>query len=202
MYVPEKFQVKDQTTIYQLIENNGFATIVSPSLQSTHVPLILDREQQCLVGHMARINPHWREFKNNPEQHLVIFHGAHGYISPTWYQTSPDVPTWNYAAIHIKGTASLLNAEQTEQSLDDLMKKYEPELLAKRTIVTAEYQEKLSKGIVGFRVNIEYINAQAKLGQHRPVSQQQGVAQALEQSTSADHQALFALMKQLKLGLG
>jgi predicted FMN-binding regulatory protein PaiB len=34
---------------------------------------------------------------------LVAFHGPHGYVSPTWYETAPAVPTWNYGVVHAHG---------------------------------------------------------------------------------------------------
>ena len=54
---------------------------------------------------MARANPQWQVFANHPEV-LAIFHGPHTYITPTWY-ASPDVPTWNYAVVHVKGRVQL-----------------------------------------------------------------------------------------------
>jgi len=94
----------------------------------------------------------------------VIFNGPHGYISPNWYHSKPAVPTWNYASVHIKGRAELLNSEDTAQSLTSLMHKYEPELLVKREVVSKEYQAKLSKGIVGFKISLDVIEAKVKLG--------------------------------------
>jgi transcriptional regulator len=203
MHVEEKWRLTEQEQIFSFIEKYSFATLVSPSLQSSHLPLMLDRSNNCLIGHFARNNPHWRELAEDiVKQHLVIFNGPHGYISPTWYHNKPAVPTWNYAAIHIKGCAEILSADDTTQALDSLMHKYEPELLVKRDVVSADYQKKLSKGIVGFKISIDIIDAKAKLGQHRSTADQQGVAAALRKSSSADHQALVDYMHELKLGIG
>ncbi|MFT5813560.1 MAG: transcriptional regulator [Psychroserpens sp.] len=203
MHVEEKWRLTEQEQIFSFIEKYSFATLVSPSLQSSHLPLMLDRSNNCLIGHFARNNPHWRELAEDiVKQHLVIFNGPHGYISPTWYHNKPAVPTWNYAAIHIKGCAEILSADDATQVIDSLMKKYEPELLVKRDVVSADYQKKLSKGIVGFQISIDIIDAKAKLGQHRSIADQQGVTAALRKSLSADHQALVDYMYELKLGIG
>ena len=203
MHIEEKWRLTEQEQIFSFIEKYSFATLVSPSLQSSHLPLMLDRSNNCLIGHFARNNPHWRELAEDVvKQHLVIFKGPHGYISPTWYHNKPAVPTWNYAAIHIKGCAEILSANDTTQALDSLMDKYEPELLVKRDVVSADYQEKLSKGIVGFKISIDVIDAKAKLGQHRSIADQQGVTAALRKSSSADHRALVDYMHELKLGIG
>tara|TARA_R110000744_G_scaffold309479_1_gene417361 strand:+ start:81 stop:707 length:627 start_codon:yes stop_codon:yes gene_type:complete len=203
MHVEEKWRLTEQAQIFAFIEKNAFATLVSPSLQSSHLPLILDPSKRFLIGHFARSNPHWQELQRDGlQQHLVIFNGPHGYISPTWYQNKPAVPTWNYAAVHIKGCAEMLSAVDTSQALEMLMRKYEPELLVKRDVVSADYQEKLTKGIVGFKISLELIDAKAKLGQHRSIVDQQGVSTALENSSCAEHQALFNYMHELKLGIG
>ncbi len=200
MYVPDKWKITEKKDIYAFIEQHAFATLLSPSLQASHVPLILDRENNQLLGHVAKSNPHWCELSE--QKCLAIFHGAHSYISPTWYREGPNVPTWNYAAVHVKGTMTLLAPTDTLNMLNTLMDKYEPSLIKERTVVTHDYQEKLSKGIVGFAMKIESIEAKAKLGQHRSEVDQQGVTAALQQSTFANDQALLALMQQLRLGLG
>ena len=203
MHVPEKWRLDKQSDIFAFIEKYSFATLVSPSLQSSHLPLMLDSDKQYLIGHFARSNPHWRELvEDTTQQHLVIFNGPHGYISPTWYANKPAVPTWNYAVIHIKGSAEILSAVETTQALDLLMAKYEPTLLDTRDVVTPEYQEKLAHGIVGFKISIDVIDAKAKLGQHRTKEDQQGVTAALSKSSSPEHQALVNYMQALKLGVG
>jgi transcriptional regulator len=39
---------------------------------------------------------------------LVMFHGPHAYVSPSWYADPQSVPTWNYAVVHAHGRAALL----------------------------------------------------------------------------------------------
>lgn len=68
MHVEEKWRLTEQEKIFAFIEKNTFATLVSPSLQSSHLPLILDRANRCLIGHFARSNPHWQEFSRDALQ--------------------------------------------------------------------------------------------------------------------------------------
>lgn len=83
MYIPSHFKIKDEDLIYAIIEQNGFATLISQHDSrhvATHLPLTLDRNNKCLHGHVARPNPQWRDL---PQQEvLVIFQGPHSYISP------------------------------------------------------------------------------------------------------------------------
>ncbi len=82
------------------------------------------------------------------------------------------------------------------------MEKYEPSLLKKREVVTPEYQGKLLKGIVGFSMTIDHIDAKAKLGQHRSNEDQRGVKNGLSVTGTLGSQALLALMTQWQVTLG
>src|SRR3984885_15550110 len=84
----------------QFIEKFNFATLVSHNkvFHVTHIPLFLERSQGhygTLTGHISKNNPHLKDFDGSHET-LCIFNGPHAYISPTWYSSSPNVPTWNY----------------------------------------------------------------------------------------------------------
>ena len=59
-----------------------------------------------ITGHMAYGNPQWKTFEID-ENVLVIFQGPHAYISSSWYKDE-NVPTWNYQAVHVYGTASIM----------------------------------------------------------------------------------------------
>jgi transcriptional regulator len=200
MHVPDKWRITDNDVIYDLVEQNAFATLVSPSLQASRLPLLLDREKRLLIGHFSRSNPHWKEVAEG--KHLAMFDVAHDYISPTWYQGMPNVPTWNYVSIHIKGKIKLLSSQETRDAVLALVRKYEPSLLDNTQMMPNDYQDRLSKGIVGFTMSIDEIEAKAKLGQHRKAEDQKGVAQGLSKKASQQSQALLKLKQQLGLGLG
>ena len=92
-----------ERTLASFIERYGFATLISGSageLVASHIPIMLLRsgERLSLIGHVARANAQWKQFDGGADA-LAIFHGPHSYVSPTWYATSPAVPTWNYAAV-------------------------------------------------------------------------------------------------------
>jgi len=152
-----------------------------------------------LLGRFARSNSHWKEVYE--QVCLAIFDEAHDYISPTWYQNAQAVPTWNYVSIHIKGKVNLLNIDKTHRALNLLMNKYEPALLHDRGIIAQKYQNKLSKGVVSFSMEITNIEAKAKLGQHRTEADQLGVVKGLNESNSPNSKALLSIMNELRLGL-
>jgi transcriptional regulator len=104
MYAPASFAVSDERTLESFIDRYDFATLTTPSaagLVASHIPIMLRRSagKASLIGHVARANSQWKHFDGHTEA-LAMFHGPHAYVSPTWYATSPAVPTWNYAAVH------------------------------------------------------------------------------------------------------
>ena len=116
MFEFPRFATTDPRHAVELVRAHPFALVVSETNGvpvATHVPVIEESPVDTsfvgatLLSHMARVNPHWREFEPSPRV-LVVFSGPHGYVSPTVYATDPAVPTWNYAAVHLTGTVELI----------------------------------------------------------------------------------------------
>lgn len=203
MYIPKNMEMTEAQAISRFISDYGFGVLVSPDLSGTHLSLIFEPEEGelgCLYGHFGRSNPHWETLEN--QRVMVIFNGPHSYVSPSWYKSKPAVPTWNYAAVHCYGIVTLLNDEENERAMSQLVAKYEPELLDDQELMPPDYQARLRKGVVGFKVLVDDIHAKEKLGQHRKIDDQEGVFSALQESTHPDAVALSGYMKKRKLGVG
>lgn len=188
---------------HDFIRQFGFALLLSDELQVTHLPMTLVADEGnlgVLYAHMARANPHWKSL--DQQKVKVVFNGPHSYISPSWYANGPAVPTWNYAAVHVIGRATLLDDAQTITAVHDLVKQYEPALLHNEALMPANYQHKLAKAIVGFKIEIQQIEGKQKLGQHKSIADQQGTAAGLGLSQHPDAAALLAYMQQVGLGIG
>lgn len=203
MYTPKSLKIEALSESHNFIDEFGFGLIVSSSLNGTHIPFVLHRhegEQGVLYTHCAKANPHWKEL--DKAEVLVVFTGPHSYISPSWYAKSPGVPTWNYAAVHVTGVVSLLSDNETLDAVEDVVEKYEPDLLVKRDIITDDYRNKLLGAIVGLKVDITNIEGKQKLGQQRSNEDQAGVYKALSSSESSDMRALAKYMEKQNLGIG
>ncbi|MFT4940852.1 MAG: transcriptional regulator [Paraglaciecola sp.] len=203
MYIPAKLKMSETRETHDFIDEFGFAVLVSEPLLGSHLPFLLNRDEgECgvLYAHCAKANPHWKALAGT--QAMVIFSGPHAYISPTWYAKAPAVPTWNYAAVHAYGVASLLDDNQTLEVVQRLVKKYEPSLMDNKTVLADDNVEKLLSSIVGFKITLNRLDGKLKLGQHRRPADQTGVYQALSTSLNHDDQALAQYMKKLNLGLG
>lgn len=202
MYIPKAFAVSERAVLDEFIASNSFATLVSTvngTPFATHLPLILERTQSAqgvLLGHVARANPHWRAFDGKQEA-LAIFHGPHAYISPSWYATSPAVPTWNYAVVHVYGIPRLVDdAAWLSNLVDRLVTIYEAGIPRPWPgLLPTEFKANLLKAIVGFVMDIKQVEGKFKLGQNRPLDDQLRVVRHLEASADPVAQALGALTK-------
>jgi transcriptional regulator len=198
MFIPKHFQLNDEEMIYDFIEKYSFATLFSQHKgepYATHLPLILNKDENALYGHFARPNEQWKDVES--QQVLVVFQGPHCYISPSWYETMKAVPTWNYVSIHLYGRMEIVEDPKVIfDSLNDMVKKYEnPDSPYNLSDVDPNFIKGMSKGIVAFRINISKIEAKAKLSQNHPVERQELIINQLEQIPNTDDQKISILMK-------
>jgi transcriptional regulator len=195
MYIPKYFKIDDEKVLYDFIEENSFATLVSQhngEPYATHLPLVLDKEKGLLTGHFARPNGQWQDIENQTV--LVIFQGPHCYISPSWYETNQAVPTWNYVAIHVYGQMELVEDDQEIiHSLANMVYQYDSSYQLKE--VDSSLIEGMSRGIVGFKIQIEKIEGKAKLSQNHSVDRQELVIKQLENTSDQNNKQIAALMK-------
>ena len=122
MYIPPAFRVEDANKLAAFIQRHSFSTLIThdgTAPFASHLPMLYRPDvgsHGTLVAHMARANPQWQHFTLGREA-LVVFHGPHSYISPSWYQTKPAVPTWNYAAVHAYGIPAVFTEHERVVSL-------------------------------------------------------------------------------------
>ena len=199
-YVPGHFRVEDAATLERFVAENGFATLVSTGpegLWTSHVPLLVGRGSDGrlrLEGHMARANAHWESLESAAEV-LAIFGGPHAYVSPSWYAHHPSVPTWNYAVVHARGKARIVEPESLPALLGRLTRKYEEGRPAPWRIenLPADFTPRLLAAIVGFEIAVERLEGKFKLSQNRRPADLEGVIAALEGEGQG---ALAALMRE------
>lgn len=188
MYSPESFKIEDRATLHAFMRRHNFATLVTQregSIEATHVPLVLKSEvgpYDLLRGHLARANPQWRDLTEGGEV-LVIFTGPHAYISPAWYRTSPAVPTWNYTTVHARGIPRIVqDPEEFAAMLHELVEVHEKDRPGRWPgELPADFLNRLTKGIVGFEIEITKLEGKFKLSQNR-AEDAPGVIAALSRS--------------------
>ena len=173
MYVPRRFEEKDAEKIHAFIKENSFAILVSVKDGlpiGTHIPLRLEKNAEggdILMGHISRGNEQKYTLTDGAKV-LAIFPGPHAYISPRWY-TEMKVPTWNYIAVHVYGTVKIIEGEELRAALSRLINTYEQHM--PRPVTIGEIPEKSVsddlRGIVGFEISMDDVQAAYKLSQNR-----------------------------------
>jgi len=203
VYVPKHFEVTDTAWCHALMQAQSFAAMITADDAgapfATHLPLLLDARRGplgTLRGHVARANPHWRYLAAGRPT-LVVFSGAHAYVSPSWYATHPAVPTWNYVAVHASGTGTLVeDAAQVRALLADLVRAYEPPGPQAWSLeaLPADYLAGMQRGIVAFEIPIARLEGKAKLSQNRDAVDQGRTREALAASDDPLARTVAALM--------
>lgn len=181
----------------------GMLTINSPEGPlAAHVPFVLSPEGAVADLHLARSNPIARAALPGPA--LLAVQGPQHYISPDWYgphEEVPDqVPTWNYIAVHLRGTLSPLPPEALQEQLEQITAEHEARLLPKRPWTMAKMSEgaaaRMMRMIQPFRLEIAAVDGTWKLGQNKPGPLRYRAAEALDRQTGVpDAQHLAGLMR-------
>lgn len=160
-----------------------------------HVPFLM--VEGGLTLHLTRSNPIARAALPIPA--VMAVSGPDAYISPDWYGVPDQVPTWNYVAVHLRGTLSPLPIEALRDQADGLSAEFEARL-PKRPWTSAKMgegvMERMMRGILPFRLEIEDVQGTWKLNQNKTTEARAGVIAALEQGDPAAV-AIAALMRGL-----
>jgi transcriptional regulator len=203
MYVPKHFEITDTAWCHALMRAQSFAVMITADDAgvpfATHLPFLVDDTRGplgTLRGHVARANPHWR-YVAAGRPTLVVFAGAHAYVSPSWYASHPSVPTWNYVAVHATGTGTLVeDPARVKVLLADLVRVYEAARPAAWSVesLPADYVDGMQRGIVAFEIPIERLEGKAKLSQNRSAEDQARTREALAAADDPLSRAVAALM--------
>jgi len=205
LYNPRTFRANDMDELHKFIQQYSFCSLIthSSSWQVSHIPLLLqpqDGKYGTLIGHIAKPNRQWQDF-DGTRQALCIFNGPHSYISPSWYITGPDAPTWNYAVVHAEGIPHIMdNQAELLESLNCLINHFEPSLQEPNSKAYIPQSYKLSQldYIVGFKIEIQQLVGKFKLGQNYSTEDQQAMLENLSKQDNEDSRQLAHFIKQYR----
>ena len=205
MYIPKSFHETNTTKLHDFIQQHSFATLISQGesdLIASHLPLLLDRDAEPfgrLVGHMAKPNTQWQ--CADGERVLIIFHGPHAYISPTWYEYQNTVPTWNYVTVHAYGVLkTIADPDRLYEVIRATVELYESKMLQPWSIQAPDtaFIEKLMSGIVGFEIQIDRLEGKWKLNQNHPAERREKVIRGLLAMDDFESSQVASLMTEMK----
>ncbi|KAL8714296.1 MAG: hypothetical protein Q9225_006590 [Loekoesia sp. 1 TL-2023] len=195
-----------------------------PTIQCTHIPWILDvtdKESETelgrLRGHLARANPHSKAMVEAVVQQInssdppsngaleqevsVIFNGAvDSYVTPKFYtkskpETGKVVPTWDYSAVQVYGSARIYfdirndHADMfLQKQISDLTRQSEESVKESTHSATpwevsdapTSYVNILKKSIIGIEVEITRLEGKYKMSQEMGKEDREGVIEGFE----------------------
>ena len=201
MYLPKAFHEANPDVLHALMHAYPFATVVTygaAGATANHLPL--EQVDGALHGHVARGN---ELAKSDGAPVLVIFHGADGYISPNWYpskhETGREVPTWNYAVVHVHGRLRVVeDAVWLRRLLERLTDRHEASQPQPWHVDDApeDHIQNMLRAIVGIDISIERIEGKFKLSQNHPDANRAGVLRGLAERRGRRDAELAELMQQ------
>jgi transcriptional regulator len=206
MYTPPMFKT-DRAASFGFAEARGFGTAcawdgnkpVASSLPF-YLSFSADGTPQAAF-HVARHNP-LVKLADGTSYWLLAVNGADAYVSPDWYVSPDQVPTWLYQAVHLTGPVRMLSDDELAVQIDTLSAKFENWLLPKTpwtsAKMTAPRLEALKKAIVGLVMTVEEVEGSFKLNQHKSEADYAAVATALASQRDAGPQQIAGLMRETR----
>jgi len=210
MHLPSHFRETRVDVLHRLIREHPLGALVTldaKGLDANHIPFEIDFEPApfgTLRGHVARANPVWRNFLQETEA-LVIFQGAHAYVTPSWYPTKREtgkvVPTYNYAVVHAYGR---LRAVEDREWLRELVTRLTDHHEASRTEpwhvgdAPPDYIDQMLAAIVGIEIPITRLLGKWKVSQNRVPADRDGVVEGLSTAKSEDGREMARLVQEYK----
>jgi transcriptional regulator len=151
--------------------------------------------------HVARHNP-LIKLADGTTPWLLAVSGADTYVSPDWYVSPDQVPTWLYQVVHLTGAVRTLSDHELAEQIDTLSAKFEDRLLPKKPWVsskmTAGRMEALKKAIVGLVMTVDEIEGSFKLNQHKSDADYTALTEALATQPDADARVIAGLMRKAR----
>lgn len=206
MYVNPHFKVHPATAL-AFAGARGFGLVIACEggrPEASHLPFRLieaDGKVPKLEFHVARNNALAR-IAEKAGTWLVAVQGHDAYVSPDWYATAEQVPTWLYESVHLSGPVRLIDGDHMQGHAERLSAKFEgwhaPKPSWTLDKVSDKRRDMLLKGIVGIEMTIESIEGNFKLNQHKGDEDQVAIVNALAAQSDAGAQEIAKRMKALR----
>jgi transcriptional regulator len=179
MHPHRAFAWHDRDAMLAFLADIAFCTICVEGPAVVHAPVIVAGPDRIRF-HVSRGN---RAAAMDGKKAIASCLGPDAYISPDWYGSPDQVPTWNYLAVEAEGPLRRLDESELAQLLDDLSAAHESRLAPKpawtRTKMAAGRFEAMLKAIIGYELGIDDLRGTRKLGQTKSGDEQLNAAEGL-----------------------
>ena len=175
------FDWTDEAAMRACVDQVGFAHIFVPTVDApmvVHAPLVIAGD--AFRFHVARRN-RARPFLDGARVVASVVAG-NAYVSPDWYDRRTDqVPTWDYVAVEIEGTARLLDEAALLAQIDRLSDVHEATLDPKprwtRDKVSTSSMKSMLAAIEAYEIGDVTMRGTRKLSQNKSAADRAGVAE-------------------------
>jgi transcriptional regulator len=186
MHPDRRFAWKDEEAMLAFIAERAFCTIFSVQGEEAaafHVPVVA-AGPRSLRFHISRANRGSASLDGG--RLFLSCTGPDSYVSPDWYGTADQVPTWNYVAVEAEGDARRLDEGELARLLDDLGAIHEARLAPKPIWTRAKMSpgrfEAMLKAIIGYEMRVDAFRGTRKLGQTKSGDEMAGAIAGLEEA--------------------
>ena len=206
MYVPPAFKVHRAVGL-AFAAARGFDQVIAceggrpvASLLPFHVSEA-DGRLPCVQFHVARSNP-LAQLAAKGGPWLIAVVGDDAYVSPHWYASPEQVPTWLYEAVQLCGPVHVVPPAHTPDHLDRLAAQFESGLTPKPPWtadgLSSQRRATLLESIVAIEMTVETVEGSFKLNQHKADADHVAVVRALREQGKPSMHAIAARMVALR----
>ena len=204
MYNLSYFKENNADVVIDFMKQHPFAMLIAVDAENkpvaTQVPVLLKERDgvMYLQAHIMRQTDHHKALEQNKNV-LVIFSGAHTYVSASVYENKQQASTWNYMSVHAKGELHFLDDAQLLQILRELTAHFEnnDDSPASYKHMPEEYVQRLSKAIIAFEIRVDSLEHVFKLSQNKDEKTFSNIVNSL-QTQGAEQQTVAEEMKKRK----
>ncbi|GAB2968475.1 FMN-binding negative transcriptional regulator [Nocardioides montaniterrae] len=186
MYVPGSNAV-DEVAAREMVSAYAAGELITVGTDgyplATLLPVLWEGDR--VIAHMARANPQWRTIAPDSPALLVVG-GPQAYVTPSWYAAKAEhgrvVPTWNYSSVHLTGRLTVIeDADWLRDAVTALTDRHEAARAEPWAVTDAPspFIDGMLKAIVGLELQVEKVEAKAKLSQNRSLADREGVIAGL-----------------------
>lgn len=187
MHPAPAFRETDEAALLAHLAHHPFVTLAAaPSgrLLVAHAPVVIRRLESGLALdlHLSRGNALAGSIAAGFRA-VAISLVADAYVSPDWYESADQVPTWNYVSVEAEGPVVGLDEAGLVALLDDLSAQEEARLAPKAPWTRAKMPpgkfDQMTRAIMGSRMTVERLEGITKLSQDKNPADRAGVIAAL-----------------------
>ncbi len=202
MYIPREFRESNPLEIFSFLDQNRFGAFLMNGMDGfplvSHLPFYLRGDSAGFVieFHLASKNPQAALLKNGALGKWVVS-GPSAYVSAGLYDHQ-NVSTYNYQAVHVSGSITLLSNKEVWEHLKAVSDHYEKDRSNPHDItkLPKEMLEAYTAEIVVARLEPFKVDAAYKLSQNRNQGDLQRIIADLE-TGSEQEKAIALKMKTL-----